>query len=301
MTTPNSNPRPPEQLTPEERTLAARLAQLGPHGTPPPALDARIVAAARAAAVGDARPRQGRWPALLGLAATLALAIGVTWQVQPGGEAASRDEALPERASTVAPEAAVDSAQPTAAPAGKQEPRLADDAAQRGEQTETVPMRIGPAAAVEPDEVPAAVGPAKPAVSAISAPPPPAAPPAPPRSPLAAEQAVDAAPPAQAERETMTRRMPESRAESNAASAPMDPAMPAASAPAVAGGDLAAVAVVRDSELEPADWLERIRLRRDAGDLAGARESLQLLRRTHPRVVLPDDLHELADGHPDPP
>lgn len=298
MTTPNSNSRLPEPLTPEERQLAARLAQLGPHGTPPPALDARIIAAARAVADGDARPRQGRWPALLGLAATLALAIGVTWQMQPGGEAASRDEAPRGRMSAVATDAVADSTEP----AGKQEPRLADDAAQRDEQTKTVPMRIGPAA-VEPDQTPAAVGPAKAAVSAISAPPPPlpkppppAAPPAPPRSPPATEQAVDAAPPAQAERETMTRRMPKSHAESSAASAPMDPAMPAASAPAVAGGDLAAVPVARDRELALADWLDRIRLRRDAGDLAGARESLRLLRHAYPRAVLPDDLGELADG-----
>ena len=95
--------------------------------------------------------------------------------------------------------------------------------------------------------------------------------------------------------------MLKSRAESSGASAPMDSAMPAASAPAVAGGDLAAVPVARDSELALADWLDRIRLRRDAGDLAGARESLQLLRRAHPEVVLPEDLRGLADGHLDQP
>lgn len=58
---------------------------------------------------------------------------------------------------------------------------------------------------------------------------------------------------------------------------------------AAAGSDLAAVPVARDSELAPVDWLERIRLRRDAGDFAGARGSLRLLRHAHRQAVLPDD------------
>ena len=306
MTTPNSNSRPLESLTPDERKLAARLAQLGPHGTPPPALDARIIAAAHAVADGEARPRQGRWPALLGLAATLALAIGVAWQMQPAGESASRDEAPRARASTVATEAAADGAEPTAAQAGKQTPRPTDDLGQSGD--DSVPMRmLGPAAA-EPDQAPAAVpGRAKPAASAMPAPPPalpqpapPAAPPAAPQSPLVAEQAIDAATPAQAQLETMTRRRPKSRAESNAAPAPMDRATTAARAVAVPD-DLAAVPVARDGELGLADWLERIRRRRDAGDLAGARESLQLLRRAYPQADMPDDLQDLAESHLDQP
>ena len=299
MTTSNSNSRMPEPLTSEERELAARLAQLGPHGTPPPALDAGIIAAAHAAAVGQARPRQGRWPALLGLAATLALAIGVTWQLQPGGEVASHDEAPRERASAVAIEAAADSTEPAVGPAGLQEPRLADDVARSGE--EAVPMQMLDPTAAKPDQAPAAVpGRAKPAASAMPAPPlplPQPTPPAAPPAPSAAEPAIDAATPAQAQRETtMTRRIPESHAESKAAPALMDRATTAAGTAAVTE-DLAAVPVARDSELEPADWLERIRLRRDAGDIAAARESLQLLRRAHPHVVLPDDLRELADGH----
>jgi len=306
MNTPNPNPRPPEPLTPEERELAARLAQLGPRGTPAPALDARIIAAAHAAAAGRVRPRQKRWPALLGLAATLALAIGVTWQLQPGGEVASRGEVPRERASAVATEAVADSAEPIIAPAGRQTPRLTGDVDHSGQ--EAVPTRVPGPRAAEPDLAPsAAPRTAKTAVTAIPAPPPPrpapaAAPPAAAQSPLVAEQAIDAATPAHAQRETMARRGPESRAQSSAAPAPMNRATTIAGAAAVAAADdVAAVPVARDGELEPADWLERIRLRRDAGDLAGARESLRLLRRAHPQTVLPDDLQDLAESQLDQP
>ena len=44
------NPYPHEPLTPEERELAQLTARLPPHGEPSPALDARILAAAHAAA-----------------------------------------------------------------------------------------------------------------------------------------------------------------------------------------------------------------------------------------------------------
>lgn len=295
MNTPNNtNSVAPEPLTPEERTLAARLAQLGPHGTPAPALDARIIAAAHAVGHGQARARQRRWPALIGLAATLALAFGLTWQMQPGVGVASRDAPPRERASAIVAETAVDRAERTG-PAGEPPPRPADDVAQR---QEAAPMRMPGPAATEQDKAPAAVpGRAKAAASAVAMPPPPAQPQsavlAAPPSHVAAEPGIDAPAPAPALPETMTRRMPESRAGANAAAAPMD------SAAAVASGDLAEVPVADDRELELADWIDRIRLRRDAGDLVGARESLQLLRRTYPQAVLPDDLRELADGHLD--
>ena len=50
-------------LTIEERALAQRLARLGPHGEPSPALDARILAAAHdAVARTQARRQRRRWP-----------------------------------------------------------------------------------------------------------------------------------------------------------------------------------------------------------------------------------------------
>lgn len=302
MNTPNTHSGLPEPLTPEERALAAQLAQLGPHGMPAPALDARIIAAARA--VGDAQTRSphGRWPALLGLAATLAIAVGVTWQMQPGGvKMAPDDGAARERAPAVATQAPAGTAEPTAAPAAKQQPLA------RNEEAAAMPTP-GPAAA-EPDQAAAAApGRATAAASAAPAPPPPAqpqpplvaAPPASPPAPLIGQPAIEAAAPARAPPEPTVRRM-ESHAESMPASAPMERAMADTGAAAIAGGDLAAVPVARDGELEPEDWIERIRQRRDAGDLAGARDSLALLRRAHPQTVLPDDLHELAANQLDPP
>lgn len=79
-------------LTPEERALADRIARLGPQGEPSPALDARILAAARAATSAPAtagsartapRRRQRRWPVAFGAAATLAIVGGLAWQLRP--------------------------------------------------------------------------------------------------------------------------------------------------------------------------------------------------------------------------
>ncbi|HEU0152408.1 MAG TPA: hypothetical protein VFQ84_03570, partial [Arenimonas sp.] len=51
--------------------------------------------------------------------------------------------------------------------------------------------------------------------------------------------------------------------------------------------------VAADAALPLQDWFDRIRLRRDRGDLADARDSLAALRRAHPDAVLPDDLLDL--------
>lgn len=88
-----NTPRPPSPdaaLTPEERALADRIAQTRPPREPSPALDARILAAARAAATparssnASAHPRaRRRWPAATAVAATLVLAVGIAWQLRP--------------------------------------------------------------------------------------------------------------------------------------------------------------------------------------------------------------------------
>ena len=46
------------------------------------------------------------------------------------------------------------------------------------------------------------------------------------------------------------------------------------------------------------DWLQRIRQRRDDGDLDGARSSLMLFRREHPHHRVPDDLRALPASEP---
>ena len=86
-----------EPLTPEERAWARRLALVGPHEGPSPALDAKVIAAAQAAVatpvtVASApassrrmprRHRQRRWPMLVGAAASLVIVVGLAWQLQP--------------------------------------------------------------------------------------------------------------------------------------------------------------------------------------------------------------------------
>ncbi|HEY4581694.1 MAG TPA: hypothetical protein VIG88_02360 [Lysobacter sp.] len=56
-----------------------------------------------------------------------------------------------------------------------------------------------------------------------------------------------------------------------------------------------------DTRLTMRAWLARIRERRDAGDAAGARESLRRFRIAHPRVPVPDDLQPLLRDDGDAP
>ncbi len=108
MNTPHDNsgtdPRDDAALTPEERALAEQIARAAPQRGPSPALDASILRAARvavaaphpteAAAAAAAtratsarrRTQRRRWPAVFGVAATLALAFGLAWQLRPVDE-----------------------------------------------------------------------------------------------------------------------------------------------------------------------------------------------------------------------
>lgn len=82
------------------------------------------------------------------------------------------------------------------------------------------------------------------------------------------------------------------RAESSSATAKMESrAAPAQDAALPEAGALASVEI--DAQLEPRAWLERIRERRQQGDTAGARASLQLFIRTYPDAPLPSDLARL--------
>lgn len=87
-----------EPLTPEERDLARRLARIDAAVEPSPALDARILAAARGSEgvapspvvremPARRRPRLA-WAAGLGVAASLLLAVGIAWQLRPQPDAA---------------------------------------------------------------------------------------------------------------------------------------------------------------------------------------------------------------------
>ena len=76
-----------EPLTQEERELAARLARLGLPEGPSPALDARILSAAHGAVLRKPAQRpHRRWPLAMGAAASVALALGIAWQLRPAQE-----------------------------------------------------------------------------------------------------------------------------------------------------------------------------------------------------------------------
>lgn len=113
--------RPSEPFNAEERDLAQRLARLGGPREPAAALDAMILAAARAAVsdtvtaaaaasaepqaeplpvdpkVTPLRPRKAapRWPVGLGLAASVVLAAGIGWRLQIDGNTHSEAASAP--------------------------------------------------------------------------------------------------------------------------------------------------------------------------------------------------------------
>ena len=119
------NRHPPEPLTQEERELAQLIARTGPHGEPPAALDAKILAAAQAAVAGKPqRARKPRWPVAMGLAASVVFAVGIAWQLRPLPPAATPSSEAPE------PVAAERRTQPEAEPAREAAPLHADVVAQ---------------------------------------------------------------------------------------------------------------------------------------------------------------------------
>lgn len=333
---------PIDPLTPEERALADRLARLGPHDGPSPALDAKILAAAHAA-VGPRR--RSRWLALssvpaslitgAGMAAVLALVVGVVWQLRPSAPApqAPREEGdmgyvsaqilerptpavapapppaeapAPARALTppaakrqaaTAPAnaarvpAAVAAAADTSAP--EQDPHFVDEAVGTGAHSTTA-FASEPSAAVESySSAPAPSSPPAP-TAAMSVPAP------------AAEQARAAATGAMQRKAVAGDSQARRRAEQEVAAEAKVEASVAADAAVAPAPELDAIQVtgsrtavadlpVRgDSTLEPDAWLQRIRERRDTGDLDGARRSLVLFRKAHPGLRLPDDLRALA-------
>ncbi len=111
--------RPSEPFNAEERDLAQRLARLGGPREPAAALDAMILAAARAAVsenaapvaataelpvesstdpkVSPLRPRKPapRWPVGFGLAASVVLAAGIGWRLQIDGDTHSEAATAP--------------------------------------------------------------------------------------------------------------------------------------------------------------------------------------------------------------
>ena len=292
----NHDPGPdPIPLSPEERELAQRLSRLGPHGEPSPALDARILAAAHGAVAAAPVHRRRRWPVALGVAASLALALGVAWRLRPLPEAppvrSEADAAF--RASAAAPV-------PEAAPAAQPSPELPSPAAPMVVEGPPAQETPSPAKPLPPPAAKMTASPSEPAVQEqapvafdMAAPvPESAAPaPAPPPAPTEAATAAQAA-------DTDIHRA-EALQRSAAPAAP--PARDAAAEADSAAGNMAGSDEPLD-EVPPATadspevreaWLERIRELVVAGRTEEARTSLREFVRRYPDQPLPDDLRAL--------
>ena len=162
----------PRRLDDQERRLAELLRQ---RGQPSPALDARILAAAREATAGarahGARRPRPRWVGGIAVAASLCLAVGLAWQLRPSltpapiaSDAAAEMQAAPAEE----PIAAFSAPEPVAAPAQPRVVPVPAPARQREAQAATVePPPQAEAAIAQPDAPP--VAPPAPAASAASA------------------------------------------------------------------------------------------------------------------------------------
>ena len=318
-------PQDPTSLDPREHALAQRLARVGPHGEPSPALDSRILAAAHAAVSGhrDAGPlRSRRWPLGLGVAASLALALGLAWQLRPLPQVApayrsEADSALRNAPAAASPVGAATDAAPPPPPA--------ETASAERVQGETASAALPPRSST-----------GKPATATAKSAPPPAPPPPPPPQPApaappqqapivfdapASMQAQSAPEPANTAKAAATA---QSRA-ADASAAPPSAAAPqafgtartAAEAPGSAADTMAmpteparqqqpAAAVVREDmpleDVPPATvaspevrdaWLARIRELVAGGKLEDARASLREFKHRYPDYPLPEDLRTL--------
>lgn len=292
----------PPSLTPEERDLAQRLAQSGPPSEPSPAVDARILAAARVAAASTPPAARSarqlphrRWPVALGLAASLVLAVGIAWQLRP----------LPETRTILSSEA------PAASPAGSvATPAPVEPMPEARSRALVDSGTADPAPAAktrEPASTPRkstrietrkiAGEPAEPAI-VFDMPAQPSA------AKTAAPVADDAAPQAFESTAPSRRAAPTSPPPAPAATQAQSAANEAARA-AMAGAATDAGSLHED---EPADdvppatadspavrdaWLQRIRGLVDDGDVAAARASLHEFVRRYPEFTLPEDLRAL--------
>ena len=319
-----------EPLTPEERALAALLRDTLA-AEPSASVDAAVLDAARAALAADAvregdagaptGPRAGvprrvrrraRWQPLVGIAASVVFAVGIAWQLQPtpaGREVPSLPEALSMTAETTAQppshDPAPQPAQPTVAePVARARTQLPAAAAPQPARGAPEQRRPAPRVAAQPPPQ----GTAKPAMEA-----PAARTVAPGRgrdglaakeevqqermpadrphafasstvAPAAAHGSADAATPAQAEPAARSMTAPPQRALMRAPQVPITQA----------ATDLAGQ-VRDDARLPRRQWLLKIRQRNDAGDVDGARASLEAYLQAYPATRVPADLRALLD------
>lgn len=323
---------PRQPLTGEERELADRLARLGAAAEPPSALDARILAAAHAAvARTPVRRNRRRWPVAFGAVATLALAVGIAWQLRPSQETHQVYSEAPPAARAIRssgpsadqelPVAAMAEPAPAASvppPESANEEAAADSAApQDAEPARAAPAKPAPEerdASREQAEVapaPAQVEPqAEPQAETsqdeeiiFDAHAPAMAPPPPPPAPAAAPAAASDAAAGAAANQRLRR---ESAAEAKSASdtAGDDTELDRISVTGSrierdsAGFEDQAIddqpPATADSPAVQRAWLQQIRELVAEGRTDAARESLAEFKRRYPRYALPDDLRAFA-------
>lgn len=293
-TTPSGNAPDPRHapLDADEARLAAALDAL-PGGGPSAALDARILAmareavappaSARGAATSSLRPRPRRRSSALwwlGSAAGAVMAAGIGWQIS-GLRTAAPDGA--DRASTAA-------SRPAAPREGDMEvviiPRSASET-----KASTVSESANSAAPIAAERAAPAEHPSRqreadsreaPAAIQPVAPPAPAMAPSP--QPTPSPGAV----------------LDIQRQEAPAAGVGVEVGeQPQLDRIEVTGSRISGFPpVVQDFRLSPEDWLQRIRDRRDSGDLDSARRSVREFVRAHPHRVLPKDLRQLLNETP---
>ena len=293
-----------DALDTEERTLAAQLRRLPPHGEPDADLDARILAMARSAT--QPRPTatsRRHWPVYASAAAVCMLAAGLAWQLWPAHVQRNTPARTPEASPAPAP--ATPEATIAAAPPEDIIPPVRDLASDASVEDGNTARKAAPAViSPPPQSMPAHSEAAKPepaassdheaqplsapAVSANDAIPPPPAPPAPPPPP-----APPAPQPVAAQAATAN-----AAAVANSTAAPAANAMRAkAQAETENGYDARPPATVQDANVR-ADWLKRIRELMAQGDRDGARRSLQEYKSRYPETAIPADLQPLLAPPP---
>ena len=297
---------PREPLDADERALAARLPRLHGRDEPDAALDARILAAAHAA-LSPAPPSKRRrsWIVPLTAAASVSLAVGLAWQLQPP----AGPQVAPASAEVAAQGAAGENDQRVMNSTSAPPPPSANVV-----QSRPVPM-VSPARQAAPaaDAAPIAreVAPAEPAAAPMFVPAPPPAtpmvadvmpeaaapPPAPPAPPApvttqgamarstaadAGASAVGAAMPAQA------KRIRQNEAE---AAATLDTVTSEEFAKAIDEEDVPPATM--DAPAARDAWLRRIGELQQQGRIDDAKASLAEFRRRYPDAVLPPELRKL--------
>lgn len=306
---PNSAPQPSPDprrtpLAADEVALSAALQEL-PASAPSAELDARILAMARAALAEDRpattarapqrRARRRSLPWWMGTAAGAVMAAGIGWQM--GGFGDSRP------------------AQRGPGPAAEARPAAANAA--NDMEILIIPRResesAAPAETTTPGRAQAPAGQTATSterafrrreLSNADASPPPLAEavPPPPASPAAAPAPAAAAAPAPEPAQEVLDKGPASPQAAGSDDEGDAYAQPILDRIEVTGTSTLRSEgfppVSQDFRLAPEEWLQRVRDRRDSGDLESARRSVREFARAHPLRVLPKDLRQLLNDSP---